>query len=173
MNSKLKVGFFRIHKKVIDPEFATENSACFDLRFQPQDNTFLSYYTPWNEKREIQFTTETTEFVIDPGERLLAPTGLILDIPEGYEVKIFPRSGHSYKKGLALANCVGVIDSDYVEPLFVLLHNTSCAPVVIERNERIAQAQLLELVKYKVLNIAKRPEKKTTRDGGFGSTGEK
>jgi dUTP pyrophosphatase len=173
MNSKLKVGFFKIHKKVQDPEFATEGSACFDLRFQPQDDSLLKYYTAWNEKREIRFSADTTEFVIDPGERLLAPTGLILDIPEGYEVNVYPRSGLSFKKGLALANCVGKIDWDYIDPLFVLLHNTSNSPVTIERYERIAQAQLVELVKYKVLNIAKKPEQKTARDGGFGSTGEK
>jgi len=108
---------------------------------------------------------------IAPGERMMVPTGLIFDIPEGYSVRIHPRSGISYKNGVVLANCEGVIDSDYVEEIYVLLHNTATVNFVITPGDRIAQAELVKMESYTIEETTERPAQKTDRAGGMGSTG--
>ena len=96
-------------------------------------------------------------------ERVLIPTGLILDIPEGYSVRLHSRSGLAWKDGVYLTNCEGIIDYDYVEPVFVMMTNISQSPKTINNGDRICQAELVE--------IPEPPTRKTERDGGFGSTG--
>ena len=108
---------------------------------------------------------------IAPGERVLVPTGCIMDIPQGYSVRIHARSGTSLKQGLVLANAEGVIDSDYVEEVFVMLHNISGNAVTINHGDRVAQAELVKNVEYSVEETPARPLHKTKRQGGFGSTG--
>ena len=81
------------------------------------------------------------------------------------------RSGTSLKQGLVLANAEGVIDSDYVEEVFVILHNISGNAVTIENGDRIAQAELVSNIIYHVEETPARPLPKTSRIGGFGSTG--
>jgi dUTP pyrophosphatase len=108
-----------------------------------------------------------------PGDRVMVPTGLILDIPDGYSVRVHARSGLSLKQGLILVNSEGVIDSDYVEELFVLLTNVSENAQVIKNGDRIAQAELVKKEEYALWEIFEAPAKKTDRDGGMGSTGTK
>ena len=74
-------------------------------------------------------------------------------------------------QGLVLANAEGVIDSDYVEEVFVILHNISGNAVTIENGDRIAQAELVSNIIYHVEETPARPLPKTSRIGGFGSTG--
>ena len=102
----------------------------------------------------------------------MIPTGLILNIPSGYSVRIHPRSGISFRRGLSLANCEGVIDHDYVEEVFVSIINNSSEPQMVGHNERIAQAELVRNKHYQIKETNNRPER-TTRDGGFGSTGKR
>jgi dUTP pyrophosphatase len=108
---------------------------------------------------------------IMPGDRILVPTGLIFDIPEGYSVRIHPRSGLSLKQGLVLANLEAVIDSDYVQETFVLLANNSSVDQTINNGDRIAQAEMIKSEEYILWEIFDAPIQKTDRAGGLGSTG--
>src|SRR5512147_1344554 len=76
---------------------------------------------------------------IEPGERRLIPTGLILEIPEGYEGQVRPRSGLALKHGISMVNAPGTIDSDYRGEVGVLLVNLGEEPFVIEPRARIGQ----------------------------------
>ena len=105
-------------------------------------------------------------------ERVLVPTGLIFDIPAGYSVRLHSRSGLAYKEGLYLTNCEGIIDHDYIEPVFAMMTNISQAPKSINNGDRICQAELVEKVYHSLLEIQEPPTQKTERDGGFGSTGK-
>lgn len=100
------------------------------------------------------------------------PTGLAVEIPDGYFGAIFARSGLASKSGLRPANCVGVIDSDYRGEVVVALHNDTDLRQVIENGERIAQLVILPYAPAEYLEVDELSE--TERgDGGFGSSGEK
>jgi len=109
---------------------------------------------------------------VNPNERVLIPTGLIFDIPNGYSMRLYPRSGLALKQGLTLANNVGIIDSDYVEPVFAMITNISGTTQYVKHNERICQAELFKDHLCVLEEINEPPERKTDRDGGFGSTGK-
>ena len=110
--------------------------------------------------------------VIFPGETKMFHTGIAMEIPEGYVGLICARSGIAVKRGLAPANKIGVIDSDYRGEIMVALHNHSHAESVIENGERIAQIVIVpyltaEFTEADALDETERGE------GGFGSTGTK
>ena len=108
-----------------------------------------------------------------PGERKAIPTGIILEIPEKHVVKVFARSGLSLKKGLVLANSVGIIDHDYREELYVLMMNVGNTVQHIEHGERIAQMMLEKVLDFDLNETLEKPSKIESRDGGMGSTGIK
>ena len=107
---------------------------------------------------------------IAPGARRLVPTGLRLEIPEGYEVQLRPRSGLALRQGITLLNTPGTIDSDYRGSLGVLVVNHGSEVALVAHGERIAQmivAPVLRAVFVEVADLST-----TSRgDGGFGSTG--
>ncbi|MBQ3084453.1 MAG: dUTP diphosphatase [Clostridia bacterium] len=112
------------------------------------------------------------EATLLPGETKLLHTGLAMAIPQGYGGFIFARSGLASKRGLAPANKVGVIDSDYRGELMVALYNQSQEPQKIEKGERIAQFVLLPCPQAEFIETEELSE--TDRSsGGFGSTGTK
>lgn len=109
---------------------------------------------------------------IKPLERVMVPTGLYFQIPEGYEIQVRPRSGLAAKHGITVINAPGTIDPDYRGELKVLLVNLSNEPFEMQPGERVAQLvfaryQRLEWEEAVVLDETKRGE------GGFGSTGVK
>lgn len=109
--------------------------------------------------------------VVNPGETKLIRTGLAMEVPEGFAGLIYARSGLASKKGLAPANKVGVIDSDYRGEVMVALHNHSKISQVIEDKERIAQLVITPF--YKATFIETDELDDTLRGtGGFGSTGK-
>jgi len=165
----LELKIYKTHPEVILPKFGTEQAACFDLAFQPHGKHQYSGYNGYN----APFTRplNSGNIMIMPGDRVMVPTGLIFDIPEGYSVRIHPRSGLSYKQGLVLANLEAVIDSDYVQETFVLLTNLSENHQTIKPGDRIAQAELILQLKYVVSETIIAPTQKTDRVGGLGSTG--
>lgn len=166
----LKLKIYKTHPEHELPKFATKQSACFDLAAQIRGRgTHYEGFNSNNAPVSRVFSGPTLRIM--PGDRIAVPTGLIFDIPEGYSVRIHPRSGLSLKKGLILANAEGVIDSDYVEEVLVLLVNTSNNPIDITHGERIAQAELVPVLSYEIEEAKKAPEQKTDRDGGLGSTG--
>ncbi len=105
-------------------------------------------------------------------ERILVPTGLFVEIPEGYEAQIRPRSGLAIKQGITCLNTPGTIDADYRGEIKVILINLSSEPQVIENGDRIAQMifqkiEQAEWVETEQLNETQR------NTGGFGHTGKK
>lgn len=107
---------------------------------------------------------------IEPGQSGWVPTGIALEIPEGYAGLIYARSGLACKYGLAPANKVGVVDSDYRGQVMVVLHNHSSEERVISHGDRIAQLLITpvltpDFVFADTLSASERD------DGGFGSTG--
>lgn len=107
-----------------------------------------------------------------PGETKLIKTGIALEIPAGYAGLIYARSGLASKKGLAPANKVGVIDSDYRGEIMVALHNHSNEERVIEPFERIAQFIITPYIKAN-FNEVKNLDDTIRGENGFGSTGNK
>ena len=107
---------------------------------------------------------------LEPGQTALIPTGLAMQLPAGYAGFVYARSGLATKRGLAPANKVGVIDSDYRGEILVGLHNHGAAAQTIEPGERIAQLVIAPVVRADFLPVQALDE--TARGaGGFGSTG--
>lgn len=105
-----------------------------------------------------------------PMQRLIVPTGLRVEIPQGFEMQVRPRSGLALKHGITLPNTPGTIDSDYRGPLGVALINVGTEPYTIQHGDRIAQAVIAPVVQGRFVTVETLSE--TTRgDGGFGSTG--
>lgn len=165
----LRLNVYKTHPDIVLPKFGTKQAACFDLSFQAAGKTTYSGYNSYNAPFTRELVNGTIRIM--PGDRILVPTGMIFDIPEGYSVRIHPRSGLSYKQGLILANLEAVIDSDYVQETFVLLTNRSDVDQTINNGDRIAQAELVKKEEYILWEINQAPAQKTDRDGGLGSTG--
>lgn len=112
----------------------------------------------------------TEELVLDPGARLRVPTGLILEIPRGWEAQVRPRSGLAWRHGVGLLNSPGTVDSDYRGEVSVVLVNLGDAPFRLTRGERVAQ---LVFARVAAVTWEEVPELAPTGrgDGGFGSTG--
>ena len=112
------------------------------------------------------------EIKIAPGESAFVPTGLAMETPQGYAGLIYARSGLACKRGLAPANCVGVIDSDYRGEIMVALHNYSNNTQEIEPDERVAQLVIAPYIQAD-FNEVDTLDDTERGEGGFGSTGRK
>ncbi|OYX46598.1 MAG: deoxyuridine 5'-triphosphate nucleotidohydrolase [Alphaproteobacteria bacterium 32-64-14] len=107
---------------------------------------------------------------LKPGERAMAPTGLTIALPPGYEAQVRPRSGLAAKHGVTCLNSPGTIDADYRGEVKVILINHGQEPFVIKRGERIAQMVIAPVTRAELSIVATLDE--TQRGaGGFGSTG--
>ncbi len=131
------------------PEYATTQSAGLDLRANLSEPILLK-----------------------PLSRTLVKTGLFIELPEGYEAQVRPRSGLAYKKGVTVLNSPGTIDADYRGEIGVILINLSEEEFVIENGERVAQ---MVIAKYEQANWidVETLEPSERGVGGFGSTGVK
>ena len=108
---------------------------------------------------------------LEPGARLLVPTGLRLAIPDGFEVQIRPRSGLALKHGVTLLNTPGTIDSDYRGPLGIIMVNLGSDEFEVSHGMRIAQMIVAPVLQPRFETVASMSE--TARGaGGFGSTGQ-
>jgi dUTP pyrophosphatase len=131
------------------PAYATPGAAGADLRANLPDRGTIT---------------------LAPGARALVPTGMAMEIPQGYEVQLRPRSGLAHKHGVTLTNSPGTIDSDYRGPLGVLMINHGDAPFEIVHGERIAQMVVAPVVQADMIAVDALDD--TDRGaGGFGSTG--
>ena len=163
--------FYKLTPDAKAPMFVTEGSACFDIHVSLIDGVRVKLY---NSRNEYNFrSVKDEQIIIYPGDRVQVPTNLIFDIPKGWSVRIHPRSGLSFKQGLILVNQEGIIDSDYVEPVFILLTNVSSKVQTIYNDDRICQGEMVHSSFYHLEEINEKPTQKTDRDGGFGSTGTK
>ena len=145
------IGIVRLpHGAEIDlPAYETQGAAGMDLRAAVDEGERL---------------------VLRPGKRALVPTGLIFEIPAGFEGQIRPRSGLAFKNGITCLNTPGTIDSDYRGEVNVLLINLGDEKFVIERGMRIAQMVIAPVIQ--AVLVEKDLATVTDRGiGGFGSTG--
>ncbi len=111
-----------------------------------------------------------TILMIEPGCRELVPTGLAIELPEGFEAQIRPRSGLALKKGVTLVNTPGTIDADYRGEIGVIIINHGDEPFEIVRGDRIAQMIVAPVVQARLVEV----DDLSSSDrgaGGFGSTG--
>ena len=131
------------------PVYATSQSAGLDLR-----------------------ANLTESITLKPLGRTLVKTGLFIELPEGYEAQVRPRSGLAYKKGITVLNSPGTIDADYRGEIGVILVNLSDEEFIIENGERVAQMVIAKheqanWIEVETLEVSERGA------GGFGSTGVK
>lgn len=113
---------------------------------------------------------EKKSLIVKPGERVLVPTGLSMEIPLGYEVQVRPRSGLSLKSSLLVVNSPGTIDCDYRGEVNIIIGNFGKEDYVIEHGLRIAQLVIAPVIhaKYSIANTLGETKRGA---GGFGSTG--
>lgn len=110
------------------------------------------------------------DIVVKPLQRVVVPTGIYLEIPEGYEAQVRPRSGLAAKHGITVLNSPGTIDSDYRGEIRVILINLSDEEFIIKNGERIAQMIIAPIVQADFIKDGILTD--TSRGhGGFGSTG--
>ncbi|MDR2397719.1 MAG: dUTP diphosphatase [Spirochaetaceae bacterium] len=107
---------------------------------------------------------------ISPLERVRIPTGLVFEIPSGYEGQVRPRSGLAWRQGVTVLNAPGTIDSDYRGPVEIILINLGSEPFTIHPGDRIAQL-VIAPVSRAVLREADAVKASVRGEGGFGSTG--
>ncbi|GAB3005620.1 dUTP diphosphatase [Niabella terrae] len=111
------------------------------------------------------------DLILEPMARTLIPTGLFIELPQGYEAQIRPRSGLAIKQGLTCLNTPGTIDADYRGEIKVILINLSGETQIIKNGERIAQMviQQVEIISWQPVNALTDTERSS---GGFGHTGK-
>jgi dUTP pyrophosphatase len=183
MNNSIRVGVFLASPFAKVPDYGSEESACFDMRACIKDVDHLTVYRSNNEKINVpvvlgqtfvdDVVTECHSIVVRPHERLLVPTGLIFDIPEGYSIRLHPRSGLSLKYGIVLQNCEAVIDSDFVHQTQLMIVNNSEKSFVFSHGDRLCQGEVVKDLKVGFDVIDTAPDQRTSRNGGLGHTGVK
>ena len=135
-----------------------------------KDNATIPTYGSANAAGADLYACLDENLTIEAGETILVPTGLAMALPEGYAGLIYARSGLASKRGLAPANKVGVIDSDYRGEVMVALHNHSKTAATIEPNERIAQLVITPYIAA-AFDVVDELDDTARGAGGFGSTG--
>ena len=170
------LNFYKLNKQVQIPSFSTRESACFDIGANLIEGDNVQYFGAVQNKQlprrvGLDINSNRNFVQLNNMERMLIPTGLIADIPVGFSIRLHSRSGLAFKQGVYLTNCEGVIDSDYVDPIFVMVTSLSNVPVRIFNGDRICQGELVRCEKYTLNESDEPPDQKTDREGGFGSTG--
>lgn len=135
------------------------------------ENSLPAYETTGSAGMDLRANL-SEPVTIHPLERKLIPTGLFMELPQGYEAQVRPRSGLAAKKGLTVLNSPGTIDSDYRGEIKVILINLSNEPQTIETGERIAQ---MIISRFEQISWEQVQELEITERGagGFGHTGVK
>jgi dUTP pyrophosphatase len=134
-----------------------------------RDLPIPSYATPMASGMDLRAAVDSP-LVVRPLERVVVPTGIVLEIPEGYEGQVRPRSGLALGKGLTVLNSPGTIDADYRGEVKVILINLGGEEVVIRRGDRIAQLVIVPVVRVRLVEVEEVSGTKRG-EGGFGSTG--
>ena len=130
-----------------------------------------SYATPGAAGADVRANfLDRGAVVLAPGERALVPTGLRMEIPQGFEVQVRPRSGLALKHGVTLPNSPGTIDSDYRGELGIIVLNAGQVAFTVQHGERIAQLVVAPVVQAG-FTLAEGLSETARGDGGFGSTG--
>jgi len=143
----INVNIKKLDERAIVPKYATDGSGCFDIH-------------TYDTGKVLEFNSKAFS------------TGLAFEIPDGYVMLVFSRSGHGFKNDVRLANCVGVIDSDFRGQLMVKLTADAEGGLSVESGDRIAQAFIIPYPKVNFIEVEELSG--TVRGtGGLGSTGSK
>ena len=141
----MKLKIKKLLSTAFTPTYGTEGAACFDLYADQQA-------------------------LIQPGQAKTIDTSLAFEVPEGWVMRLYGRSGRGFKPGIRLANTAGIVDSDYRGLVPVRLHNDSVFTFIVNRGDRIAQAMLAPVPRIEFEEVDELSD--TARgEGGFGSTG--
>jgi dUTP pyrophosphatase len=136
------------------------------------DNNLPAYETSSSAGMDLRAYLPEGPITLKPMQRTLVPTGLFMEIPEGYEGQVRPRSGLAIKHGITVLNTPGTIDADYRGEVKIILINLSDTDFVINSGERVAQIVFAKCEQMEVVNAETLSE--TERgEGGFGHTGRK
>lgn len=192
------VGVYTFGTDIPLPSFGSDLASCFDLSYRNPDLRTIKGFDSDNHPIEIPVESDESFYFPRDNTRLLIPTSMIFDLPKGHDMRVHPRSGVSFKQGLTLINCEGVIDEDYTQELFIPMINLSNRPSRIGQGMRLAQAEICAARWYETASsmgtsgygvygtkafpwcriprptftrLDNPPESKTNRTGGFGSTG--
>ena len=133
-------------------------------------NPLPAYATEGSSGMDIRANLELT-IVLQPFERVLVPTGLFIELPQGYEAQIRPRSGLAYKNGITCLNSPGTIDADYRGEIKIILINLSQEEQVIQQGDRIAQ-MIIQKVERAAWEEVNELQITVRNEGGFGHTGK-
>ena len=145
INTEIRIK--KLHPNAVIPQYMTTGAAAMDVSACLEESVILL-----------------------PGERRLIPTGFAVQTQPGFAAILCARSGLSFKSGIALANGIGVIDSDYTGEVKVSLINNSDSPFTVENGMRVAQMMIIPVACATVIEVSEL-EKTERGDGGFGSTG--
>ena len=145
---KLELGYTKLHEDAVEPKYNYESDSGFDLH-------------------------STEEIVIPPFGRALVPTGISLDINDGFEVQVRSKSGLALNQGLMCLNSPGTVDNGYTGEVKAIIFNTNKEPFTITKGMKVAQAVLSPVVNGKWVNLVEKSKinKKERGENGFGSTG--
>ena len=145
---KLELGYTKLHDDAVEPKYNYESDSGFDLH-------------------------STEEIVIPPFGRALVPTGISLDINDGFEVQVRSKSGLALNQGLMCLNSPGTVDNGYTGEVKAIIFNTNKEPFTITKGMKVAQAVLSPVVNGKWVNLVEKSKinKKERGENGFGSTG--
>lgn len=144
----MQVKIKRLISDIPVPQYQTNGSVAFDL-------------------------ASACDMVINPHDIALVPTGLVISTPPGFMLMLASRSSLPLKKGLTLANCVGIVDQDYCGPqdeIKIQVINLTPAPVEIKKGERIAQAMFVNICRATLMEMENADALSAENRGGFGST---
>lgn len=163
------VGLVRLYPGALAPERMTQKSACYDVfcYITPEVGT-IKMFDVYDNAFKVPVTDN--QFIIQPFSRALIPTGCKFRIPDGYSIRLHPRSGNALKRHLTLPNCEGVIDCDYPEQTYALIANNTFVPKPILHLERVCQLELVPVVEFQFHDMEDFGQL-TDRKGGLGSTG--
>lgn len=158
----MEIKIKRLTPTALIPTKAHASDACFDLYLDAPD----ALYHEWNGGVEIK---AARGIKIRPHETVMLHTGIATEIPFGYYMAIYARSGLSCKQGLRLANSVGIVDCQYRDEIKVALYNDSNETRIVHHNDRIAQCMIAPVLATNFTEVDEL--KDDSRGGGFGSSG--
>lgn len=168
--TKISLGIYPLNPSYKMPTKGSEEASCFDLYANFTKGDVYKQYDDNN--LEIQHQTNGEILEIHPHCRVMIPTGIRMDIPKGYGVKLYVRSGISVKAGLTLINSVGIIDSDYRNEVYLVVYNTTNKRYYVENGDRVGQFEVHKVEDFDIVELKEYDETSTKRGlGGFGSTG--
>ncbi len=155
----MKLLLKKLHPDAQQPVYSTAGAANFHIHCIIEGES----------KTDKAGQPQVPSITVSPGNQVTVRTGLAVEVPPGWVLAIYSRSGHGFKDSVRLSNAVGQIDSDYRQEVMVALHNDGRKRWTVKHGDRIAQARLEPAPKVEFEWVAELSP--TARTGGFGSTG--